>query len=125
MLVRGSLPWHETRTHMATAERREGMEGKGGKTGRGVRKGVLSLSLFLSLSFSLSHSRGNMLGTLPRAWPKAGFTALLVNLAVCAYIFKTRFDPSGWKGPHCERQLSYFGRIARRPPPTGRRDSER
>jgi len=55
MLVRGSLPWHETRTHMTMAERREGMEGKGGKTGRGVRKGVLflSLSLFLYPAFSI------------------------------------------------------------------------
>lgn len=43
-----------------------------------------------------------------RAWPKAGFTALLVNLAVCAYIFKTHFDPPGWKGSYCRRQFSIF-----------------
>lgn len=28
-----------------------------------------------------------------------------MNLAVCAYIFKTHFDPPGWKGSHCERRV--------------------
>lgn len=44
MLVRGSLPWHETRTHKtgrAGKGERDGEEGR--KTERGVRKGALRL----------------------------------------------------------------------------------
>lgn len=51
-----------------------------------------------------------------RVSPKAGFTALLVNLAVCAYIFKTHFDPPGWKGSHCRRQFPAPPLAAPRPP---------
>lgn len=56
MLVRGSLPWHETRTHMAAAERAEGGHGgEGRENGRGEVCGRV-----LSLSLSLSRSRGSM-----------------------------------------------------------------
>lgn len=43
-----------------------------------------------------------------RAWPKAGFTALLVNLAVCAYIFKTHFDPTRLEGIALSETILYL-----------------
>lgn len=100
MLVRGSLLWHETRTHMVVAVREE-TEGKWNGSGVARSKGVAS-SVGYRVKFSAEYKGPS------RAWPKAGFTALLVNLAVCAYIFKTHFDPPGWKGSHCRRQFSIF-----------------
>lgn len=95
MLVRGSLLWHETRTHMVG-----GGEGRNGGIAGWGGDGVVCRRY--RVKFSAEYKGPS------RAWPKAGFTALLVNLAVCAYIFKTHFDPPGWKGSHCRRQFSIF-----------------
>lgn len=80
---------------------REETEGKWNGSGVARSKGVAS-SVGYRVKFSAEYKGPS------RAWPKAGFTALLVNLAVCAYIFKTHFDPPGWKGSHCRRQFSIF-----------------
>ena len=104
MLVRGSLLWHETRTHMVVAVREE-TEGKWNGSGAASGKrgaGGIASSVGYRVKFSAEYKGPS------RAWPKAGFTALLVNLAVCAYIFKTHFDPPGWKGSYCRRQFSIF-----------------
>ena len=69
--------------------------------GRG-RVGGIASSVGYRVKFSAEYKGPS------RAWPKAGFTALLVNLAVCAYNFKTHFDPPGWKGSYCRRQFSVF-----------------
>lgn len=43
-----------------------------------------------------------------RAWPKAGFTALLVNLAVCAYIFKTQLRSTRLEGIALSETILYL-----------------
>lgn len=114
MLVRGSLLWRGTRTHTAAAVREETVResGMGQCRKGGLRQGwgrrVAPSSAGYRVKFSTEYKGPS------RAWPKAGFTALLVNLAVCAYIFKTHFDPPGWKGSHCRRQFSESFPLRRR-----------
>lgn len=101
-LARNSYTHDSRRATAAAVAVREETEGKWNGYGATGREKGRSRLPGIGVKFSTEYKGPS------RAWPKAGFTALLVNLAVCAYIFKTHFDPPGWKGSHCRRQFSIF-----------------
>lgn len=80
----------------AVREETEGTAGGGGARGDGV------VCRRYRVKFSAEYKGPS------RAWPKAGFTALLVNLAVCAYIFKTQLRSTRLEGIALSETILYL-----------------
>lgn len=99
MLVRGSLLWHETRTHMVGGgEGRNGGNG-GEEVGRGgTASSAGGIGWNLVRNIRDPPELGLRRGLQPSLW-----------IWPCAHTFsKLNFDPPGWKGSHCRRQFSIF-----------------